>query len=57
MPSDRSAGPRRYTIEPGDTLRDIAERFGVSIAAILEANGLTPEQADSLRPGQEIIIP
>jgi LysM repeat protein len=51
------SGPRRYTIQPGDTLRDIAERFGVSVQAILRANNLTPAEADSLRPGQEIIIP
>jgi LysM repeat protein len=51
------AGPRSYTVQPGDTLRSIAEQFGVSVAAILEANDLTPAQADALRPGQELVIP
>jgi nucleoid-associated protein YgaU len=51
------AGPQRYTVQPGDSLRGIAERFGVTVAALLEANDLTPAEADSLRPGQELIIP
>jgi LysM repeat protein len=56
-PTATPTGPRRYTIQSGDTLRDIAERFGVTVQAILAANRLTPQQADALRPGQEIIIP
>jgi LysM repeat protein len=51
------AGPRSYIVQPGDTLRSIAEQFGVSVAAILDANDLTPAQADALRPGQELVIP
>lgn len=51
------AGPRRYTVQPGDTFRAIAERFGVSVADLLRANDLTPAQADSLRVGQELAIP
>lgn len=51
------AGPQRYTVQPGDSLRGIAERFGVTVAALLEANDLSPAEADSLRPGQELIIP
>ena len=33
------------------------EQFNVSVQALLEANNLTAEQADSLRVGQELIIP
>ncbi|MEF3274759.1 MAG: LysM peptidoglycan-binding domain-containing protein [Chloroflexus sp.] len=51
------AGPRRYTVQAGDTLRAIAERFGVTIEAILQANNLTPAQGDNLRVGQELVIP
>ena len=51
------AGGRRYTVQPGDTFRAIAERFEVTVAALLSANGLTPAQADSLRVGQELVIP
>lgn len=51
------AEPRTYTVQPGDTLRGIAEQFDVSVEALLEANNLTPEEADALRIGQELIIP
>lgn len=51
------AGRRTYVVQPGDTLRAIAEQFNVSVSALLEANNLTPEEADSLRPGQELVIP
>ncbi len=46
-----------YVVQPGDTLRGIAEEFGVSVDALLDANGLTPEEGDQIRPGQELIIP
>ncbi len=49
--------PRTYTIEDGDTLRSIADAFGVDVTAIMDANGLTPEEADALRPGDELVIP
>ncbi|MFV9503875.1 MAG: LysM peptidoglycan-binding domain-containing protein [Oscillochloridaceae bacterium umkhey_bin13] len=52
-----AAGPRRYTVQPGDTFRAIAERFGVSVADLLRVNNLTPAQADALRVGQELVIP
>ncbi len=51
------AGPRRYVVQSGDTLRTIAERNGVSVEALLRANNLTPAAADNLRIGQELIIP
>ncbi|WP_129632382.1 LysM peptidoglycan-binding domain-containing protein [Candidatus Oscillochloris fontis] len=50
-------GGRTYTVASGDSLRSIAEQFGVSIEAILQANNLTPAQGDALRVGQELIIP
>ena len=50
-------GSQRYTVQDGDTFSAIAERFGVSMAAMLQANGMTPEQADNLRIGQELVIP
>lgn len=51
------AGLRRYVVQPGDTLRGIAERNGVTVEALLRANNLTPAAADNLRVGQELIIP
>ncbi len=56
-PTAAPSEPRRYTIQPGDTLRGIAEQFGVSVEAILQANNLTPAQGDALQVGQELIIP
>lgn len=50
-------GQRRYTVQPGDTLRSIAETNGVSVDALLRANNLTPQDADNLRIGQELVIP
>lgn len=44
-----------YVVASGDTLSVIAERFGVSVDAISEANGIT--DPNSIRPGQELIIP
>jgi LysM repeat protein len=46
-----------YVVQPGDTLRGIAEQFEVSVEDLLAANGLSPEDADALRPGQELVIP
>jgi LysM repeat protein len=48
---------RTYTVQPGDTLRSIASDFGVTVQAIINANDLTAEQADSLQPGDTLIIP
>lgn len=51
------AGQQTYVVESGDTLSGIAEQFGVSVSDIIDANGLTSEEADSLQIGQELIIP
>jgi LysM repeat protein len=51
------AGQRKYVVKPGDTLLTIAEKFDTTVTAIVKANKLTPEQADALRIGQELIIP
>ncbi len=47
--------PVIYAIRSGDTLLAIANRFGVSVAAIQESNGILDPR--SLRVGQELIIP
>lgn len=49
--------PRTYTVQPGDTLRGIAEQFNVGVQALIDANQLTPQQADALRVGQVLVIP
>jgi LysM repeat protein len=44
-----------YVVQPGDTLGEIAEQFGVGIEEIIRANDL--EDADHIEVGQELIIP
>ena len=44
----------RYTISPGDTLSEIADRYGVSAAALKRRNKLS---SDRIRVGQTIFIP
>lgn len=51
------AARRTYRVQSGDTLRSIAEQFNVSVQDLLRVNNLTPEQADALRVGAELIIP
>lgn len=46
-----------YTVQPGDTLSRIAAKHGVSTAALMQANQLTPQQANHIRPGQALRIP
>jgi len=50
----RRQGGQRYTISRGDTLSDIASRYGTSTRRIKEANGM---RNDVIRIGQVITIP
>lgn len=52
-----TTGPGRYIVEPGDNLYRISIRFGVSMSALMTANGMTPSTINFLRAGQELIIP
>lgn len=45
----------RVTVAEGDTLDAIAARFGTSVDALVQANGLP--SPDAIEPGQELIIP
>jgi len=45
---------RIYIVQAGDNLNLIASRFGVSVQAIVDANGLT---STTILPGQQLIIP
>ena len=49
------ASQETYIVKPGDTMGAIASRFGVSVNAILEANGL--DNPNRLSIGQALIIP
>lgn len=44
-----------HIVEPGDTLWQIALRYGASVQAIMQANGIT--DANILWVGQQLIIP
>jgi LysM repeat protein len=46
--------PVTYIVQPGDTLNEIATRFGTTAQAIMAANGLT---SDVINVGQVLIIP
>ncbi len=48
-------GPQRYEVRPGDTLSAISQRFGVSVTALMEANGLA--DPDLIVAGETLIIP
>lgn len=46
-----------YTVRAGDTLYKISRQYGVRPAALMQANGLTPETANTIRVGQTLRIP
>ena len=54
LAAHQASGRLRYTVERGDTLSEIAERHGTSMARIQRANGL---RGDRIRVGQVIVIP
>ena len=47
--------PSTYTVVSGDTLTKIANRFGVTQAALMAANKIT--NANSIQLGQKLVIP
>jgi LysM repeat protein len=49
-----TATPFIHTVAVGDTLYDIAARYGTTVQAIMEANGLTSTR---LNVGQQLTIP
>jgi LysM repeat protein len=54
MPTPIPLTGRIYTVAPGDTLGAIARKFGITVQALKEANGLTN---DALAVGQQLQIP
>lgn len=46
--------PQVHTVQQGETLLSIAQRYGVTVAEIIRANNLASEV---IRPGQELQIP
>lgn len=54
-PSPAATLPAVHVVQPGENLLIIAQRYGLSVTALMEANGLT--SSDVLRVGQELKIP
>ncbi len=54
MPTQRTEA-EQYSVKGGDTLGTIAQRFGVDLRALIEANGIT--NPDILVVGQQLVIP
>ncbi|MGE5591789.1 MAG: polysaccharide deacetylase family protein [Bacillota bacterium] len=50
-----SVAPQTYTVKAGDALSLIAERYRVSLRALMEANGI--KSADRVYVGQKLTIP
>jgi cell wall-associated NlpC family hydrolase len=50
-----SGGGSTYTVQQGDTLKDIAAQYGVGVSALVAANGLA--DPDLIYPGDNIHIP
>jgi LysM repeat protein len=56
LPTARpSPTPRMYTVQSGDTLGAIADKFGVSVDELIAANSI--QDPDVLDPGTRLIIP
>lgn len=55
IPPERRVRFRTHEVRPGDTLSRIARRYGTTVAAVAEANGLRLRSL--IRPGQALIIP
>ncbi len=53
--SPTPTGPVFYTVQPGDTLLAIARAYGVTLEALMEANGIT--DPNLLHVGQTLVIP
>ena len=51
---ERSA-PVEYTVEEGDTLYDIAERYDSTVEAIMDLNEL--DASSFIHPGDVLLIP
>ncbi|MCG0315127.1 MAG: M23 family metallopeptidase, partial [Calditerricola sp.] len=52
---EQSRVPVTYTVRPGDTLSQIADRFGVSLHELMAANGLRHPHA--IRAGKTLKVP
>lgn len=59
-PAAPAAAPRQagtHTVKAGDTIYKISRQYGVAPAALMQANGLTPATANTIRVGTTLRIP
>jgi sortase A len=54
-PTRTQAEQTVYVVQGGDSLWKIAESYGITVDALVEANGISKD--DVIHPGQELIIP
>jgi murein DD-endopeptidase MepM/ murein hydrolase activator NlpD len=57
-PMDRARAAARgetIQVQQGDTLYGIARRYGVSVSALIDINGLA--HGSSIKPGQQLVLP
>jgi nucleoid-associated protein YgaU len=54
-PASRSEYGREHVVKSGETLSEIASAYGVTVTALVRANGL--KDANAIRVGQKIFIP
>lgn len=57
LPPTATPGLRRYVVQSGDTIIEIAAANGISTNLLLAVNGMTAAQAPALRVGDELLIP
>lgn len=50
-----SPTPHTYLVQPGDTMNEIAAQLGLTVEALMAANGLT--DPDTLSAGQVLLVP
>lgn len=50
-------GGHTYTVQPGDNLSKIGQKYGITWNAIFEANRDIIKDPDLIHPGQELKIP
>lgn len=55
VPAETRTGRTTHVVQPGENLSQIAQRYGVSVEAIVQVNGL--EDPSLIHTGQTLIIP